>query len=200
VIKISTGVVIDVQAAPYRKLLTQNGAIPLKKIALLTAAAALVLSSMTTAMPVAAQETGSGPNPFSDCGIGAALFPEVPIAAVLSNVIWDVGVTAVISAVSSKDTCNGKRETAALYITNTYAGLEIDAAKGQGPYLAALASVMNCNDSAKTELYRAARVGLADTMSRADFGKMTHVEKAERLFNVVDKAATTDLAGRCYVS
>jgi hypothetical protein len=174
----------------------------LKKIALLTAAAALVLSSMTTALPVAAAEgaTGSGPNPFSDCGIGAALFPKTPIAAVLSNVIWDVGVTAVISAVSSKETCNGKRETAALYITNTYAGLEIDAAKGEGPYLATLASVMNCNDSAKTELYRAARVGLADTMSRADFGKMTHVEKAERLFNVVDKAATTDLAGRCYVS
>jgi hypothetical protein len=156
---------------------------------------------MATAMPAAAAEgAGTGPNPFSDCGIGAALFPNTPIAAVLSNVIWDVGTTAVVSAVSSKDTCSGKRVSAALYINQTLAGLEVDAAKGEGQYLATLANVMGCDESAKTELYRAARAGMTDTMSRADVGTLTHVEKAELLFNVVDKAASTNLAGRCYVS
>jgi len=172
---------------------------PLKKFALLAAAAAFALTSVA-AVPAAAQSAGTGPNPFSDCGIGAALFPNTPVAAVISNVIWDVGTTAVISAVSSKDTCSGKRASAALYINQTYASLEIDAAKGEGQYLATLADVMGCDDSAKTQLYRAARAGLADTMAKSDFATLSHVEKAERLFNVVDKAAATDLAGRCYVS
>lgn len=173
----------------------------MRKTALLTAAAAFALSTMMTAAPAAAgDEAGSGPNPFSDCGIGAALFPNTPVAAVLSNVIWDVGTTAVISAVSSKDTCSGKRVTAALYISQTYAGLEIDAARGEGQYLDTLASVMGCDESAKTELYHAARTGLTANMSRADFGALTQVEKAELLFNVVDRAASKDLAGRCYVS
>ncbi len=44
---------------------------------------------------------GSGPNPFSDCGIGAALFKDTKWAAVSSNVIWDIGTTAVTSATAS---------------------------------------------------------------------------------------------------
>jgi hypothetical protein len=172
----------------------------LKKIALLAAAAAFSLSTMVTAAPAAAEGAGSGPNPFSDCGIGAALFPNTPVAAVLSNVIWDVGVTAVVSAVSSKDTCNGSRVKTAMYINQTYDGLAIDAASGEGEYLAALAEVMSCEDSAKTALYSAARAGLTETMSKADFATLDHAQKAEQLFKVIDKAATTDLAGRCYVS
>lgn len=174
--------------------------VPLKKFALLAAAAALAVSTVATSMPAAAQDAGSGPNPFSDCGIGAALFPTVPVAAVISNVIWDVGTTAVVSAVSSKDTCQGKRASAALYINQTYASLEIDAAKGDGQYLATLANVMGCDEGAKAALYRAARVGLADNMAKSDFATLTHVQKAERLFLVVDKAANTELAGRCYAS
>jgi hypothetical protein len=172
-----------------------------KKFALLAATAAFVLSTTVVTTPAsAADAAGTGPNPYSDCGIGAALFPNTPVGAVISNVIWDIGTTAVISAVSSKDTCNGKRATAALYINQTYASLEIDAAKGDGQYLATLADVMGCEDSAKTELYKAARVGLADTMAKADFATLTHVQKAERLFNVVDTAAATTLAGRCYAA
>lgn len=170
----------------------------MKKIALLAAATAFAMSTMVTATPAAAES--SGPNPFSDCGIGAALFPDTPVAAVLSNVIWDVGVTAVISAVSSKDTCNGSRYKTAMYINQTYDGLVIDAANGEGEYLTALADVMGCEDSAKTALYSAARVGLTETMSRADFATLNHAQKAEQLFNVVDKAAKTDLAGRCNVA
>ena len=34
-------------------------------------------------------------NPYTDCGIGAALFPNTNWAAVTSNVIWDAGTTAV---------------------------------------------------------------------------------------------------------
>ena len=46
-------------------------------------------------------------NPYVDCGIGAALFPNTDWAAVTSNVIWDAGTTALISATASEDTCSG---------------------------------------------------------------------------------------------
>jgi hypothetical protein len=39
--------------------------------------------------------TGSGPNPYSDCGIGAALFKDTEWAAVTSNVTWDLGTTEI---------------------------------------------------------------------------------------------------------
>src|SRR5688572_5993856 len=48
--------------------------------------------------PAASKAPGAGPNPFSDCGIGAALFPKTGWAAVTSNVIWDIGTTALTSA------------------------------------------------------------------------------------------------------
>ena len=46
-------------------------------------------------------------NPYTDCGIGAALFPNTNWAAVTSNATWDAGTTAVISATASEDTCSG---------------------------------------------------------------------------------------------
>lgn len=171
----------------------------MSKFTHLVAAAALAISvASVVATPAAAQN--KGPNPYSDCGIGSALFPKVPVAAVLSNVIWDIGTTAVISAVSSPETCNGARYTAALYINETYARLEVEAAKGEGEYLTALASVMQCDAQAAPVLNRTLRASLSSTLSAPGFTELTHTQKAERLFNIVDTAATTELAGRCYVS
>ena len=43
-------------------------------------------------------------NPWIDCGIGAMIFTETNWAAVISNVIWDLGTTAVISGNSTDTT------------------------------------------------------------------------------------------------
>ncbi len=172
----------------------------MKKIFALALAASLAAASFSvTAAPAMAQEKAT-PNPWRDCGIGAALFENTPVAAVLSNIIWDYGLTGTSSALSSPETCNGSRFKTAAFINETYARLEVDAAKGEGEYLATLASVMHCTEAAKPQLYRAARAGLTEAVSAPGFTALTQEQKAEQFFNVVDTAAKTELNGACYTA
>ena len=54
-------------------------------------------------------------NPWKHCGIGAIIFDDNGTAAAISNIIWDLGTTAVSSKVSSADSCEGKLVTAAVF-------------------------------------------------------------------------------------
>ena len=76
-------------------------------------------------------------NPYTDCGIGAALFPNTNWAAVTSNVTWDAGTTAVISATASEDTCSGGEAQTAMLIHDKLEGLETDIMTGSGDVYAA---------------------------------------------------------------
>ena len=67
--------------------------------------AMLAASPLSMAQADVKAKPGSGPNPFSDCGIGAALFPDTSWAAVTSNITWDIGTTALTSATMSPGTC-----------------------------------------------------------------------------------------------
>ena len=62
---------------------------------------ALILITLPLGTAFAEKKQGSGPNPYVECGIGAAIFPEVHWAAATSNVTWDLGSTALTSAISS---------------------------------------------------------------------------------------------------
>src|ERR1700716_1537447 len=73
-------------------------------------------------------------NPWIDCGIGAMIFEETTWAAVSSNIIWDLGTTAVISDQSSQNNCNSKKAKTALYIGATYANLSEETVKGDGKH------------------------------------------------------------------
>ena len=86
-------------------------------------------------------------NPYTDCGIGAALFPNTSWAAVTSNVIWDVGTTAVISATASDQTCSGEDVQTAQLIHDKYELLETDLILGEGDNLLALSNSIGCNNS-----------------------------------------------------
>lgn len=95
--------------------------------------------------------TRAKPNPWLDCGIGAMIFPDsnLEVAAGISNVIWDLGTTAVISAQSSPDTCNGLDNVEmAVFIQRTYATLEADVARGEGDNLDALVALTGASDEA----------------------------------------------------
>ena len=47
-------------------------------------------------------------NPWKQCGIGAMIFDDNGTAAAISNIIWDLGTTALSTKISSEESCNGK--------------------------------------------------------------------------------------------
>lgn len=134
---------------------------------------------------VVADEPGSGPNPYSDCGIGSALFPTVGWAAVSSNIIWDLGSTAITSALSSPETCESDKVKTARLILETLPGLERDIARENGKYLTALNDVMACDASARPGLAAQLRVSYADIVGDEGYADKAQIERASDLFAAV---------------
>ncbi|MGH1374389.1 MAG: DUF3015 family protein [Cellvibrionaceae bacterium] len=152
----------------------------MKKIILSCAVAA----SMASASVMAEGKAGSGPNPFSDCGIGAAIF-ENNVAAAISNVIWDVGTTAVTSATASPETCNGKEVEAAAFIFESYEDLVAESSVGEGEHLNSLMDILSVSDSAKADVVTEVRASLAALISDAAYSSQDSVQRAENFYNSV---------------
>ncbi|MBX2834437.1 MAG: DUF3015 domain-containing protein [Micavibrio sp.] len=154
----------------------------------------LALAAIIIALPTAAKagEVGTGPNPYTDCGIGAALFtsPDYHWAAVLSNVIWDLGTTAVTSAVSSPETCSKSKVHTAALILETLPEMEKDVAMGEGEYVLALAETMGC--SSTDGLAASMRQGYAGVVSDASYDAKNDIERATAMYNVARDAAATN--------
>ena len=118
------------------------------------------------------QEMRDTINPWLDCGIGAMIFPDdnVEVGAGISNVIWDLGTTAVTSAQSSPDTCNGTSNVKmAEFIQRTYPTLEAELAKGYGDNLSALAVMVGSEDEAA--FIAALRSDMASVVASEDADK-----------------------------
>lgn len=133
---------------------------------------------------------GSGPNPFSDCGIGAALFPETAWAAVTSNVIWDVGTTAVTSATMSPQTCSAKKLKTALFIRDTYDKLAEDVARGSGEHIATVLEMFQCKENQRGVAISEIRSGLGKAVATPGYAEQRHLEHAGQLYNIIEKAAS----------
>jgi hypothetical protein len=125
------------------------------------------------------------------------LFPDTNWAAVSSNVIWDIGTTAVISAVSSPGTCNGGRVKTAYYITTSYASLETETSVGEGTHLNALADLMKCKTDARPALFVRVRSEMAKEMAAPGFATQDRVKKSEAYFNVVDRLTRNEFESAC---
>jgi len=160
----------------------------LKKAAVVSAL--LALTSFSVSAQDSAKAPGSGPNPFSDCGIGAALFSETKWAAVTSNVIWDVGTTAVTSATASPQTCNGKQMAAATLINDTYEKLVEETARGQGEHLTSLLNIFECGDARQGRAIDAARGAMGELVAQPGYATQDRTQKAARFYEVVDSAVS----------
>lgn len=159
--------------------------------ALLKLAAVAVIGSLSfSAFAQSTAPTGSGPNPFSDCGIGAALFPETAWAAVTSNVIWDVGTTAVTSATMSPQTCSAQKVKTALFIRDTYEQLAEDVARGQGKHLATALEMFQCGESMHGTVIGEIRADMGKAVAAPGYAEQQHLEHAGQLYNIIEKAAS----------
>lgn len=122
-------------------------------------------------------------NPYSDCGIGAAIFPDNGAAATISNVIWDVGTTAVTSATLSPDTCTSGSADTAKFILETIDNLESDVAMGQGAHVDALASLMQCD--ASVDVATIAADGYSAYVASDDYTSASKMDKASAFYNTL---------------
>jgi hypothetical protein len=134
---------------------------------------------------------GSGPNPFSDCGIGASIFPDTPLAAVLSNTFWDAGTTALTSATASPETCNAKAVAAAAFINETYENLLDETAAGHGEHLSAMLEVFGCSSSEKSNAVSEIRSELRNQIKTDSFSENTRLENASDYYDIVSAAASS---------
>lgn len=124
---------------------------------------------------------------YTQCGIGGLLTSPIPSPvkeplAVISNIVWDLGTTAISSNISSDGTCAGKPEKLASFISDSYDNLEKELAQGEGKYLDTLVSMSNKPADMTQEAYVAS--------IRSEFAKVvasndSAFDKREALFNIV---------------
>lgn len=132
---------------------------------------------------------GSGPNPYTECGIGAALFPETHWAAVTSNAIWDLGTTAITSALSSPETCNGRKVKTAKLILETLEGIEKDVAMGGGQYTTALADTMGCPAENRGAFMAQLREDYGSIVATEGYADADKAQRAVDMYGSVKHAA-----------
>ena len=126
-------------------------------------------------------------NPWQQCGIGAMIFPDNGTAAAISNVIWDLGTTAVSSNVSSVESCKGANVKTAQFIQQTFPILEQEIAQGEGEYISAMLNVRGCDSAAHPQMI---------STIRNDFAQ-TSVNDAQALYTLVESNIASQFSANC---
>lgn len=150
----------------------------------------LVAISIPT-ISTAAEETEM--NAWADCGIGAMLFKKNETAAIISNLIWDLGTTALTSMVSSKGACQGQDAVAALFIYRAYTNLEEDTVRGNGKHVTAVLGILGCESASHGNLINAVRSDFVGIVSDPAYTEKTTLTKAKEYYNIVQ----SNIAGKC---
>jgi hypothetical protein len=150
----------------------------------------LLMSLLIAAFLLPNLSYASGKNAWTQCGIGAAIFPSYGWAAAIINVVWDMGSTATTSSSSSPSQCAGKGSAVGQLIFENYANVEEETAVGEGEHLNAMMTILGCDSSIQSALIQDVRTDFLKDAQSASFSKKSNVEKTESLFNnVMDKAS-----------
>lgn len=163
----------------------------LKKLStILTCTAVAIASSVSMAN---AQEV----NPWQDCGIGAMVFPDNGVASAISNVIWDLGTTAVSTALSSPDQCQGAAVQVAAFVNLGYDHISRETVVGEGEYLQTLMDGINCDPAIRPALLADVRDRFAAQLQDADFSTKEDSGKAEEYFLSLRDVVQANYADSC---
>lgn len=153
----------------------------------LVAAATVVVMSLAVAPGAQAQEKL---NPWKQCGIGAMIFNDNGAAAAISNIIWDLGTTAVSSNISSQGSCEGAKVAAAQFINDSIVNIEEETVVGNGQHLTAMLNMMGCEASAHPSIINAVR---------ADLDISAAGNKAEAYYLQLEDKTSGQFAAQCQV-
>ncbi|MCK7459567.1 DUF3015 family protein [Idiomarina aminovorans] len=142
----------------------------------LAAALAIATLSTTAFISQPANAAGENLNAWRHCGLGAAVFPDNGTAAAISNIIWDLGTTALTSATVSKDTCNSQLVETARFIDENYEQLEAELAIGEGRHVDTMLVMLGVDESERGKVLTELRGSLVIDKTRSNS------EKAQTLF------------------
>lgn len=151
----------------------------LSKIA--STAIAVVLMS-TAQVANAARDFGAI---YIECGLGALIAPSTAWVAVITNITWDLGTTAITSEMSSPESCKGGQAKVAAMIYEAYPSIETELAQGRGEHLNAMFTLAGRDESEHAKLIAGLRAGFAPTVAAEDYTSKTRYEKAEALYDAV---------------
>lgn len=155
------------------------------KLSLVVAASAVVLS-----LAAPAAQAQQKINPWKQCGIGAMIFDDNGAAAAISNIIWDLGTTAVTSNISSQESCEGVKVAAAQFINDSIINIEEETVIGNGKHLTAMLNMMGCEASAHPAIINAVR---------ADLDVSVTGNKAEAYYLQLEDKTSGQFAAQCQV-
>jgi hypothetical protein len=139
-------------------------------------------------------------NPWAQCGLGAAIFDDNRTAAALSNVIWDLGTTALTSASSSKGACAGTSFAAAEFITDSYTHLEEETAKGEGDHITALLDILGCGVNERGAITKSVRSAFSEVIGDPSYETLKPIERAQAYHGLVFDTVGGEFANSCKVS
>lgn len=128
-------------------------------------------------------------NPWKHCGIGAMIFDDNGTAAAISNIIWDLGTTAVSSNISSQESCKGQRVAAAQFLQDTIALVEEETVIGNGVHLTTVLNLMGCESSSHDTIAQDLRANL----------DLTSDAKAETYFHQMEATIQQNYSAQCAV-
>lgn len=137
----------------------------------------------------------SAVNPYTECGIGAMIFEDISWAAGISNVIWDLGSTAITSATVSPDTCNGADVETAMFINDTYETLVEETARGEGTHLTTVLSMAGCSSAEQAQAASLVRSGMADVIVADGYATASQIDKSSAFYTVVEGSAIASCSG-----
>lgn len=140
---------------------------------------AIITGFALTQTSVLAQSTRTAEQIYQECGIGGMLFGDSnPLGAVISNVTWDLGTTAMSSNISSEGNCVAPEVENMAFIHNSYNAIVADSAKGNGKYLQSLAKISN-----KTT--EDIRVTIKSLVAVSGYTAQTQAQKANNLYDAI---------------
>lgn len=161
-----------------------------KKISLLLALCTIGFGSSAQSQEI---------NAWKHCGIGAMIFDDNETAAIISNVIWDLGTTALSSKISSQENCEGTVAQTAMFINESYDKLAEETVTGKGEHLTAMMDIMQCSSSSQGDFVKAVRADFSEAYAKKETASFDRTARAEQYFNIVNKQLSTNFSAKCSV-
>lgn len=126
---------------------------------------------------------------YQQCGLGGAMNPDSPGWAVSTNITWDWGTTAIMSDVSSPESCKGGSAKKAAYIHEAYPKLAQDLSRGEGKHLTALMTLTGCSTDTQKTVATGLRADLAVLTAAPGYAAQSRQEQAAALYDALNRRA-----------